>query len=350
MADASAAALPFSSRQLERVFARLSGRPPLHVHAVLSGNINTILKVECEGRLYGLRVRTQEQVYRYEPDLVKEALVAALLTPGARPPTDAAVARLFDSLLTARCGTLDSETTVLPRLRYYDWTRQLLAHPYCVYDWANGAPLWDTPSPSLYRAAGRALAQIHTVRFEAWYADFPSVGKKPLAWAERFPQALGKELDAARRHLPTALAEAAAGLRLPDTLEVRPCLVHNDFSPGNILTADGRLTAIIDWDNAVVDAPALDFVKMKYWTAKNPSGLLSPHPTLFAAFVGGYGDAGQAIVESLAFALYELLWLLRVFNFECAKQVQGIAPAPGYPEAGAYEACLSEVLTRLSRF
>lgn len=350
MADASAATLPFSSRQLERVFARLSGRPPLHVHAVLSGNINTIVKVECEGRLYGLRVRTQEQVYRYEPDLVKEALVAALLTPGSRPPTDTAVARLFDGLLAARCGRLESETTVLPRLRYYDWTRQLLAHPYCVYDWADGAPLWDTPAPPLYRAAGRALAQIHTVRFEAWYADFPSVGKKPLAWAERFPQALGKELDAARRHLPTTLAEAAAGLRLPDTLEVRPCLVHNDFSPGNILTADGRLTAIIDWDNAVVDAPALDFVKMKYWTAKNTAGRLSPHPTLFAAFVEGYGDAGQAIVESLAFALYELLWLLRVFNFECAKQAQGIAPAPGYPEAGVYEAFLSEALTRLSRF
>ena len=100
MADASAATLPFSSRQLERVFARLSGRPPLHVHAVLSGNINTIVKVECEGRLYGLRVRTQEQVYRYEPDLVKEALVAALAhawsaaiyrrrhRPVVRPPVD----------------------------------------------------------------------------------------------------------------------------------------------------------------------------------------------------------------------------------------------------------------------
>ena len=89
---------------------------------------------------------------------------------------------------------------------------------------------------------------------------------------------------------------------------------------------------------------------MKYWTAKNPSGLLSPQAALFGAFIGGYGDAGQAIVESLAFALYELLWLLRVFNFECAKQARGIAPAPGYPEAGAYEAFLSEVLTRLSRF
>jgi hypothetical protein len=45
-----------------------------------------------------------------------------------------------------------------------------------------------------------------------------------------------------------------------------------------------------------------------------------------------------------------MLWLLRVFNFEGAKQEQGIAQTPGYPEAGVYEAFLSEVLTRLTRF
>jgi hypothetical protein len=350
MTDASSTALPFSTRQLERVFARLSGRPPLHVHDVLSGNINTIVRVECDGRLYGLRIRTQEQVYRYEPDLVKEAFVTELLKPPARPRTDTAIARLFDTLLNARCGRLDSAATVLPPMQYYDWTRQVLAYPYCVYEWVDGAPLWDTPGAALYRAAGQALAQIHTVRFEAWYADFPSVGKEPLGWSERFPSALTKEIDAARRRLPSALAEAAAKLRLPDTLDVTACLIHNDFSPGNILVADGRLTAIIDWDNAVVDAPALDFVKMKYWTAKDAGGQLAPQSGLFGAFLDGYGPAGRDIVESLSFALYEMLWLLRVFNFECAKQEQGIAQTPGYPEAGVYEAFLSEVLTRLTRF
>lgn len=350
MADASSTAVPFSTRQLERVFARLSARPPLHVRDVLSGNINTIVKVECEGRLYGLRVRTREQVYRYEPDLVKEAFVTALLKPHVRPPTDTTIARLFATLLSARCGRLDSAQTVLPPMRYYDWTRQVLAYPYCVYEWVDGVPLWDMPGADLYRAAGQALTQIHRVRFEAWYADFSSVGKDPLGWSERFPSALGREIDAARRRLPSALVEAAAGLRLPGTLDVTACLLHNDFSPGNILVADGRLSAIIDWDNAVVDAPALDFVKMKYWTAKDGRGQLAPQPEFFGAFLDGYGPAGRDIVESLGFALYEMLWLLRVFNFECAKQEQGIAQTPGYPEAGVYKAFLSEVLTRLSRF
>ncbi len=342
--------LPFSNRQLERVFAQLPGRPPLHVRDVLSGNINTIVKVECEGRLYGVRVRTQEQVYRYEPDLVKEAFVTALLKPHARPPTDIAIAQLFDTLLSARCGRLDSAQTVLPPIHYYDWTRQILAHPYCVYEWVDGVPLWEVPRADLYRAAGQALSQVHTIQFETWYADFPSIGKEPLGWSERFPSALTKEIDAASRRLPSALAEAVTRLRLPDTLDVTACLLHNDFSPGNILVADGRLTAIIDWDNAVVDAPALDFVKMKYWTAKDRRGQLAPQPDLFGAFLNGYGLAGQDIVESLSFALYEMLWLLRVFNFEYAKQEQSIAQTPGYPGAGTYEAFLSEVLTRLSRF
>ena len=104
MSEGFTSVLPFDTGQLERVFAQLAKRPPIHVHAVLSGNINTILKVECESRLYGLRVRTQEQVYRYEPDLVKEAFVTALLTPDAQPQTDAARADLFADVLTSRCG------------------------------------------------------------------------------------------------------------------------------------------------------------------------------------------------------------------------------------------------------
>lgn len=365
MREGFTSASPFETGQLERVFAQLAKRPPVYVRAVLSGNINTILKVECESRLYGLRVRTQEQVYRYEPDLVKEAFVTALLTPHAQPQTDAARAGLFAEVLTSRCGALDTAGhinagSILPCLRYYDWTRQVLAHPYCVYEWVEGVPLWDTPHPQLYHAAGQALAQIHTVQFEAFYTDFLSLGKEPVEWAARFPRALGKEIGIAQSRLAQALGDALGKVRIPDTIDVTPCLIHNDYAPGNILVhnssqmssqngpLDGSLAAVIDWDNAVIDAAPLDFVKMKYWTAKDATGQLAYEPRLFQAFVDGYGPAGQDIVESLAFALYEVLWLLRVFNFECAKQEQGIARTPGYPHAAVYEGFLAEVVARLT--
>lgn len=350
MAQRSSMPLPFEIGQLEQVFAQLAKQPPIHVHDVLSGNINTILKVECEGRLYGLRVRTQEQIYRYEPDLVKEACVVELLESDTQLRTDAQIADVFARLLTDRCGRPSGVGTLLPAVRYFDWTREILAYPYCVYEWVEGVPLWDTPQADLYRAAGQALAQIHTIQCEAFYPDFMAIGKQPVHWAERFPSALGKEVGDAQARLPKSLGKAVAAVRIPNTIGLTPRLIHNDFSPGNILVQAGRLAAIIDWDNAVIDAAALDFVKMKYWTAKDRQGQLAYQPTLFQTFVEGYGPAGQEIIESLAFALYEMLWLLRVFNFECSKQEQSIARTPGYPEAAVYADFLSEVLARLEQF
>jgi aminoglycoside phosphotransferase (APT) family kinase protein len=167
-------------------------------------------------------------------------------------------------------------------------------------------------------------------------------------WSERFRSALDKEISAARGHLDEVLSVVLAKLTLPAVVTCRPCLVHNDFAPGNILVHGGTIAAVIDWDNAVIDAPHLDFVKMKYWTTRDPAGELAHDPRLFAAFVEGYGPVGREIVASELFTLYEILWLLRVFNFERSKEEQGLDRAPGYPAATVYEGLLEEVLTNYS--
>jgi hypothetical protein len=84
---------------------------------------------------------------------------------------------------------------------------------------------------------------------------------------------------------------------------------------------------------------------MKYWTAKNRDGEFTHHPELFSAFVDGYGPGGRAIIGSSVFVLYEVLWLLRVLNFERSKEKQGLARTPGYPAARAYEEYLGKVLS-----
>jgi aminoglycoside phosphotransferase (APT) family kinase protein len=162
-----------------------------------------------------------------------------------------------------------------------------------------------------------------------------------VSWRERYCSALDKEIVAAQDHLPRTLVDILRALTVPSSIPTVPCLVHNDFAPGNILVRDGSIAAMIDWDNAVIDVPHLDFVKMKYWTAKDAKGELGHDPELFSAFVAGYGTAGREIVGSPLFALYEVLWLLRVFNFERAKEEQGLARAPGYPAAAVYEKYLA---------
>ena len=343
------AQLPFDVQQLEGVFSPLFGDQPIQVCEVISGNINTIIKVETGGQFYGLRVRTQEQVYRYEPDLIKEAFVAWLMDQGDDAKSDMEATAVFSQILTARRGSVLSQSTVLPKVRYYDWSRELLAHPYSVYEWVEGIPLWDAPEEQLYFLAGQALTTIHRIQFSAFYKDFLSFGSTPASWTERYHSALDKEVNAAQGRLSNAIIKALAELSVPSTVLFTPCLVHNDFSPANILIHNGAITAVIDWDNAVIDAAHLDFVKMKYWTAKDASGQLSHDPVLFRAFVEGYGPTGQEIVGSSIFALYEVLWLLRVFNFEMSKQEQGIPQTPGYPQAAVYAEFLTETLGRLKQ-
>jgi aminoglycoside phosphotransferase (APT) family kinase protein len=229
-------------------------------------------------------------------------------------------------------------------VRYFDWSRQLLPHPYCIYDWVDGTPLTNSPAPALYAQAGRVLARIHQVRFSAFYADFLSFGAAPVSWRERYRAALANERTAAKPYLPHPVGVALDSMRIPLEASCAPCLVHNDVAPGNILVRDGQIAAVIDWDNAVIEAPHLDFVKMKYWTARNTAGELAHDPELFNAFVDGYGATGREITNSSLFTLYEILWLLRVFNFERAKEVRGLARAPGYPPAREYEKLLARLL------
>ncbi len=341
---------PFALQQIEAVFAPLLGDRPVHVCEAFSGNINTIVKVEVDGQDYALRVRIHEQVYRYEPDLVKEAFVIWLLDHVGNVKDDTEAAAAFSAIRAAQCGATTSANGLLPAVLYYDWSRRRLAHPYCVYRWVEGVPLQSVPQARLYRLAGQQLARIHRVTFSAFYSDFFSVGQQPVSWSGRYHSALEKEVAAARGRLRGSIMDALGQLTIPDPVPCTPCLVHNDFSPGNILVRNNAIAAVIDWDNAVIDSAHLDFVKMKYWTAKHAGGELAHDSALFAAFVDGYGTIGRELVGSPIFTLYEVLWLLRVFNFETSKEEQGMERTPGYPAAVSYTEFLQEALNRLSHF
>ena len=86
---------PFTQEQLVAAFAPLLDASELRVEEVLAGNINTILRVCVGERRYGLRVRTQESVYRYEPNLIKEAFVLQVLRRIDAVPNDTSLAAEF---------------------------------------------------------------------------------------------------------------------------------------------------------------------------------------------------------------------------------------------------------------
>lgn len=86
-----------------------------------------------------------------------------------------------------------------------------------------------------------------------------------------FSEALASDLGRALSHVHSVPVAAArrAGLRQPDWDEYRGALrfLHGDFKGGNLLLdpASGRLAGVIDWGNAAVGDPALDFIGLVCW-------------------------------------------------------------------------------------
>lgn len=70
---------------------------------------------------------------------------------------------------------------------------------------------------------------------------------------------------------PARLDEALGEGRIRDTLGAawpppprnRPTLLHGDFWPGNVLWRDGRLVAVIDWEDAATGDPLADLANAR---------------------------------------------------------------------------------------
>ena len=95
-------------------------------------------------------------------------------------------------------------------------------------------------------------------------AEWPSA---PVA------EELAAELGRALAHIHAVPVSAArqAGLREVEWDDsgyaAPPCVLHGDFRGGNVVVdpASGRLAGVIDWGNAAIGDPALDFASLVLW-------------------------------------------------------------------------------------
>jgi len=343
---------PDSPMVLERLGAILARRlggngDPVPV-GYFSGNINCILKLRYEGRHLGVRLALNTYRFRYEKDIIKEIFALFLIYFARDAENDEVARNIVDGILASPVGSHVGHALV-HRVIHYDWSMTTLPWPFFIYEWVDGEILWAHQARDSYFAAGRNLARLHRITFQSCYQDIFGIGRAPLSWCRRFAAALAHERDQA---LPRLGAAAAARLEALDAAAptlARPCLVHNDYSGGNIIVgADGGQT-IIDWDNWLVDAPELDLMKMKYWTAIGADGLLRPDHGLYSAFLEGYNSLSGVAPDRQRFAACERLWLARAFNFESARDpvpgpaADGSALARHYPPAAAYETYLCDL-------
>ncbi|MFJ7064826.1 aminoglycoside phosphotransferase family protein [Streptomyces sp. NPDC101115] len=141
--------------------------------------------------------------------------------------------------------------------------------PWSVYAWLDGRDAFDAPIADLAHAAvelGRFGVALRGVDATGGPTSFR--GGPVTDWEQGSMAGALRDLGADGT-LDGELATAAweSVLRLP-AYEGEPVWVHGDLLPGNLLTRDGRLSAVIDFGGLGTGDPACDM--MAAWTLFTP--------------------------------------------------------------------------------
>lgn len=110
---------------------------------------------------------------------------------------------------------------------------------------ALGKQVGPEGSAALMRDCARALRAIHAIRPP--HAGLPFLGEPPEDPARAFVAEMRARLDKAGTPRPV-LEWGLAALDRHAPAPWPPALVHNDFRNGNLMVADGRLAAVLDWE------------------------------------------------------------------------------------------------------
>lgn len=152
---------------------------------------------------------------------------------------------------------LHSAGLPVPPPRYFDESRAILAVPYLVTGFMDGAIITEPSQLTLPLAAftgqlAAALAGLHT-------AGLTLTGLPRLA---DIRDRAASKVETRPGRLDAALGEAAIRATLtaiwPPPQLNQPVVVHGDYWPGNVLWRHGQLAGILDWEDAAVGDPLAD--------------------------------------------------------------------------------------------
>ncbi|MFF0477108.1 aminoglycoside phosphotransferase family protein [Streptomyces sp. NPDC004284] len=143
-------------------------------------------------------------------------------------------------------------------------------HAWSVFAWLDGDDAYHAPIADLAHAAvelGRFTAALRGVDASGGPVSFR--GGSVTDWEEGAMMPAVRALGADGTLDAGAVTEAwEAVLRLP-AWQGEPVWIHGDLLPGNLLTRDGRLHAVIDFGGLGTGDPACDM--MAAWSLLTPA-------------------------------------------------------------------------------
>lgn len=153
---------------------------------------------------------------------------------------------------------LQSAGIAAPAPLHLDQSGTIFQSPYLVIGYVAGEPAFDPGQlgPALGQMAAE-LANIHALAAETTDLDF----------LPRQRDRYGRLIAASPASLDESLSEgrirAALASLWPFEQRNPDVLLHGDFWPNNLLWRDGRLVAVLDWEDAAVGDPLSDLANTR---------------------------------------------------------------------------------------
>lgn len=168
---------------------------------------------------------------------------------------------------------LQSSGVPAPRPVYVDKFGEFLGAPTLVSTFVNGTQIWqpsdgDVDPQQWIREMATMLARIHRTPCDPAARAFLRNGSADALWF------LGNGVmpEQMNNHPLGASVWQAACEQLPKLERVEPGLEHIDYWRGNLLWEQGRIAAVIDWEEASLGDPAQDvaYCRMDLWASVSP--------------------------------------------------------------------------------
>jgi aminoglycoside phosphotransferase (APT) family kinase protein len=137
---------------------------------------------------------------------------------------------------------------------YLDESGKFFSSPYLVIEYIDGKPEFPAaPTSEFISQLAEHLAKIHSVDYLKQDISFLSkAANECMEGSPKQPIIVQTALDVQDiRHV----LENVTSL----TQQNKPVLLHGDYWPGNLLWRDDTLVAIIDWEDAQIGDPLIDF-------------------------------------------------------------------------------------------
>jgi fructosamine-3-kinase len=174
----------------------------------------------------------------------------------------------------------------IPNIVCHDFSRKLIDRDYLIMEYLEGRS-----GPFDDRELGRYVRQIHAIE-SAEYGYPERAVPTGKAWPATFQSYVRLILDDCLSCGVIDDGEYAI-------VDVSPSLLHLDLWTQNILTVDGRITAILDFDRGLYGDPELEFAVLDTYGYSTPD------------FFEGYGKLRPADVNAQIrrrlYIVYELI-------------------------------------------